>query len=138
MFRTLDLRSVGVAVSDPEPAASIFRKNFGLPLSGESRGGEASSRVISLAVGPARIEMMAPAGEGSAVARFLEERGAGLYDLELVVNDLGEALRTLSARGVQVGTENSPAGRCRLILGPAQTHGVRLVLVETEPGSGTR
>lgn len=137
MFRTVDLKSVGIAVSDPEPAAAAFRKNFDLPVTRQGAGAEALSRVVSLGIGPGEIEVLAPTAEGSAVARFLEQRGAGLYNLVLVVDDLVAAVKELSERGIEVSSGKAPDGQQRAVLSPAHTHGARLVLVEAGRPSET-
>ncbi len=131
------MRSIGVAVPEPGPAVETFRKNFQLPLAWKEARTEATSHAVALEIGPAEIRMVAPTAKSSDVARFLEQRGSGLYDLVLAVDELPAAVKDLSARGIEVSSERTPDGRELAILSPAQTHGVRIVLVADKQPSGT-
>lgn len=128
MFRTLDLKAVVVATSDLEAAVTTFRRNFGLPVTRETRPAGDEPRV-ALGIGKAEIEMRAVADPAAALAAFLAERGPGLYSLELVVDSLSSAESDLAARGLEV-TRREIDGRPVLLLSPRQTHGARIVLVE--------
>lgn len=137
MFRTLDLRSVGIAVSEPGPAVETFRRNFQFPLAWKEARTEAASHAVALEIGPAEIRMVAPTAESSNVARFLEQRGTGLYDLVLAVDELSAAVEDLSALGIEVSLGRAPDGGELAIVSPTHTHGVRIVLVTDRQPPGT-
>jgi hypothetical protein len=132
MFRTLDLRSVGVVTAEPETAVATFQRSFGLPVTRQGAGIDPSTRVIALGIGVAEIVMIAPTGEGSPVSGILVEQGPGLYNLVLAVDDLSAATAELSARGLEVAERQTPDHRL-LLPNPRQTHGVRIALVERGP-----
>jgi methylmalonyl-CoA epimerase len=130
VFRVTDLKIVSIATPHLDDAVATFRKNFGFPI--QRAGVEAhdpKTRSVFLGVGPAEIEMATPSAEGSPLSSFLAERGPGLYQLVLEVEDLEAAHAALSERGVEVtlkpGVDGKPAGQ----LNPTQTHGVRITLV---------
>lgn len=130
MFRVTDLRVVGIATPDPGGAVAAFRKSFGFPIVRETDDSAASTRSTFLAIGAAEIEMAGPTQEGSPLAGFLAERGAGLHHLVLEVDDLAAARADLAARGIEASAKTGTEVRPALLLNPTHTHGVRVVLVE--------
>lgn len=130
MFRVTDLKVVGIATGDLDGAVTTFRKNFGFPVVRTTESTAGGMRSTFLAVGGAEIEMAAPTQDGSPLASFLAERGAGLHQLVLEVDDLAAAGAALAAEGVETSPKEDASGRPVVLLNPTQTHGVRIVLVE--------
>jgi methylmalonyl-CoA/ethylmalonyl-CoA epimerase len=130
VFRIEDLAVVGVVTADLDGTVATFRRNFGLPVTRSSEAADAKSKSVFLAIGSAQIEIATPTAEGSPLAGFLAERGAGLYQLVLVVDDLEAARRDLEERGIEISIKPGPSGKPSGHLSPAQTHGVRIALVE--------
>ena len=129
MFRVTDLKVLSVATDDLDASVETFRKNFGFPVTRSTTSSSGRTPSVSLGIGAAEIEMVASAGEGSTVARFLAERGPGLHQLILEVDDLKAAEAELSARGIDVRLETGVDGRPAGFLSAVQTHGVRIALV---------
>jgi methylmalonyl-CoA/ethylmalonyl-CoA epimerase len=129
VFRVTDLKIVSVATPDLDGSVATFRKNFGFPISRTSETATAKTRSTFLSIGAAEIEVATPSGEGSPLASFIAERGPGLHQLVLEVDDLETARVDLAARGLEVtvkpGADGKPAG----FLSSSQTHGVRITLV---------
>lgn len=129
MFHVTDLKVVSIATPDLDGSVATFRKNFGFPVSRSTESAATKTRGTFLTIGAAEIEMATPAGDGSPLASFIAERGAGLHQLVLEVDDLEAARADLAARGVEVtvkpGADGKPAG----FLSSSQTHGVRITLV---------
>jgi len=124
-----DLKVLSIATDELEASVETFRKNFGFPVTHSSASGVEHVSSALLGIGGAQIEMTTAAGEGSPVARFLAERGPGLHQLVLEVDDLEAAAAELTARDIEVSIETRPDGRRAGFLSAAQTHGVRIVLV---------
>ena len=130
MFRVDDLAVVSVVTADLDGTVATFRKNFGLPVARSLESAEAKVRSVHLGIGAAQIEVATPTAEGSPLAAYLAERGAGLYQLVLVVDDLDAARRDLEQRGIEISIKPGHDGKPSGHLSPAQTHGVRIALVE--------
>jgi methylmalonyl-CoA/ethylmalonyl-CoA epimerase len=129
VFRVTDLKVLSIATHELEASVETFRKNFGLPVTRSATGPSGHTSSVSLGIGGAELEMVTPAGEGSPVASFLAERGPGLHQLVLEVDDLDAAAAELSARGIDVSVKTGADGRSAGLLSAAQTHGVRITLV---------
>jgi catechol 2,3-dioxygenase-like lactoylglutathione lyase family enzyme len=107
------LRSVGtglsgiqrvlVAVRDLDTAIAVYRDRLGLEtiLPPLEPGAEARRAICAPREG-ARIELLAPVGSGGPIARFLHERGEGMYALVLESDDLDATVRALWAKEVPV------------------------------------
>jgi methylmalonyl-CoA/ethylmalonyl-CoA epimerase len=130
VFRVTDLRSISIATPDLEGAVAIFRRNFAFPVKPAGVvAHEPKTRRASLGVGPAEIEVVTPSAQGSPLSGFIAERGAGLYQLVLEVDDLEAARAELSERGIEVTLTPGVGGEPRANLNPTRTHGVRIALV---------
>ena len=97
-----------------------------LPLD-RDRGGPALS-----AVEGAFIELVQPTDPSHRVARFLADRGEGMFSISLQVDDLDAAVRDLRARGLPVSDpEPGVLPNTRVARIPrAQGHGLAIQLIE--------
>ena len=130
MFRVRDLEVVSVVTADLDAAVATFRRNFGLPITRSIESPSTKTKSVFLGIGAAEIEMATPTEPGSPVASFLAEHGAGLYQLVIAVDDLEAARTELADRGIEVSVKTGADGEPSGYLSPAQTHGVRIALVE--------
>jgi methylmalonyl-CoA epimerase len=128
VFQVTDLKVVSIATEDLDASVKTFRKNFGFSVT-RSATNAGKTRSLSLGIGAAEIEMATPAGDGSPLASFLAERGPGLHQLVLEVDDLDAARAELSVRGIEVSMRTAADGKPVGLLSAAQTHGVRITLV---------
>lgn len=103
-MNVLGLDRVVLATHDLEGTADSFADLLGLsfsetlsPTTETGSGAQALRMVLS----DAGVEVVTPADEDNEVARFLDERGPGLYALSLRVADLDAATAELAERGVE-------------------------------------
>lgn len=121
---------VAIAVQDLDAAVKTFTGNFGFPV---ARSGEVPAlhiRRAFLAVGDAALELFQPSGAENPGAKFLAERGEGLYLLSLEVDDLAAAAAALQEQGVRVRTQAMEGGLKLGFISPKAAHGVLLQLIE--------
>ncbi len=123
---------VAIVVNDLDAAVQTFGRNFRFPV---TRRAEVAPLGISLAmlpIGDCELEVFTPTVADNAPAKFLAERGEGLYVLSLETPDLDAAMRTLKAKGIKVGAVTPmPDNKGRAVfVSPKSTHGVLLQLVE--------
>jgi methylmalonyl-CoA/ethylmalonyl-CoA epimerase len=130
IFRRLD--HLGIAVPDLEAARASYVEKLGFVELERERLPEQGVEVILLNGGNCRIELLAPLGEDSPIAKFLDRRGAGLQQAAFEVDGLDAALALLAERGIRpLSPPSIGAGGLRIcFLHPRDTHGVLLELVE--------
>lgn len=123
----LGIHRLAVAVPDMDAAAAKFAANFGMvevpdprPLLGPLGR--------SLRLGEDILEVLQPISNTDRVARFLVERGEGMYALALRVGDVQVALQGLEAAGFGKPAIGEPGPHPLGWIPPTETHGVPLLL----------
>ena len=130
VFRRLD--HLGIAVKDLETARADYVERLGFAEVERESLPAQGVEVILLDGGNCRVELLAPLGENSPIARFLEKRGEGLQQAAFEVEDMDAALAELAERGIEPLSPPSrgAGGLTVCFLHPRDTHGVLLELVE--------
>jgi len=130
IFRRLD--HLGIAVKDLDAARADYVDRLGFTEVERESLPAQGVEVILLDGGNCRVELLAPLGEDSPIARFLDKRGEGLQQAAFEVADMKAALAALAERGIQpLSPPSIGAGGLNIcFLHPKDTHGVLLELVE--------
>lgn len=108
----LPLHHVGFVVADIEDSMAGLTRSLGGTWDGQVfHDPHQRVRVAFLTgqPGSAQIELVTPAGPGSPVARFLEERGGGLHHVCYETRDLDSALAAMRSRGALIVRRPTPA-----------------------------
>ena len=131
MFAAID--HTGIAVADLEQSLAFYRDVLGMPLVHREALPDQGVDAALLDIGDGHVELIAPLGPDTGVARFLEQRGPGLHHVAYRVDDIDATLASLSAAGVRLIDERPRAGirGSRVaFLHPAATGGVLTEIVE--------
>jgi methylmalonyl-CoA/ethylmalonyl-CoA epimerase len=78
-------------------------------------------------VGGDRVELLAPTGEDTPIGRFLARRGPGMHHVAYAVDDVAEAIASLSAAGARLVDEAPRRGLFGMqvaFVHPDAVHGV--------------
>lgn len=131
-MKPIKLNHLGIAVSDLDAAAQIYR-TLGLHVEKIVDVPEQNVRVAFIPLGESTIELVQPTSPDSAVARFLEKNGEGLHHIAIEVEDIEGSLRELEAHNVQLINSTPRPGAEGLIafLHPKSTGRVLIELVQT-------
>ncbi|MBI2885624.1 MAG: VOC family protein [Chloroflexi bacterium] len=134
-WRITDISYVSVAVNNLETAVADFKRLYGLE--------EVSSVSVSRPYGWLRIvmgngaecfqEILQPTNETLPLARFVRDKGEGIYVTSFVVDNLEECARELRAKGVRfaTGPEGARPERVSAVwIHPRATTGVYVELTE--------
>jgi methylmalonyl-CoA/ethylmalonyl-CoA epimerase len=128
---------VGVAVEDIDAALPFYRDVLQLPLVHRETVAEQGVNSAQLDVGDGHIELVAPLGPETGVAKFLARRGAGLHHVAYRVVDIDATLAALAAAGIRlideqprIGIRNSRVA----FVHPASTGGVLTEIVQPAEG----
>ena len=130
------LDHLGIAVRSLADSQKLYAA-LGAPPSEIEEVEHERVRVVMLAVGESRIELLEPTEPDSAVGRFLAKRGEGIHHIALRVPDLPEAVARLQADGARLVSENiqiGAGGHRYVFIHPSSANGVLLELVESSEG----
>ncbi len=134
----LRIDHVGIAVPDLDAAIEFYQRVFGMRCVHVEENEEQGVREAMLAVGPdgGHIQLLAPLGPDSTIAKFLGRNGPGVQQVAYTVADVEATSATLRERGVRLlyekprrGTSNSRVN----FVHPKDAGGVLVELVEPAP-----
>ena len=123
---------LGIAVKSITAAKSIYEK-LGLDISPEETVEQEKVRLVMVAVGESRLELLEATSDDSTIAKFIAKRGEGLHHVCLKVPDLPAAVARLkkdSVRLVSDEIKTGAGGHQYVFVHPSSTGGVLLELVQ--------
>jgi methylmalonyl-CoA/ethylmalonyl-CoA epimerase len=134
---------VGIAVPDFDVAVEFYRVTFGLELFHEEVNDEQGVHEGMLrAPGEdgtgAAVQLLAPLGPTSPIAKFLDRNGPGLQQLAYRVTNIEAAMVALRAAGVRLlydTPRRGTAGSRINFVHPQNAGGVLVELVEPAPAA---
>jgi methylmalonyl-CoA/ethylmalonyl-CoA epimerase len=125
--RALGIHHVGVAVDDLDRALETYVGVLGGKVEHRAALDDQGVEAAAVLVGPDRVELLAATVDDTPVGRFLAKRGPGLHHVAYVVDDVADALRELSADGLELIDEAPRHGLFGLevaFVHPDAVHGV--------------
>jgi methylmalonyl-CoA epimerase len=93
---------VAFAVTDLDEALETYQRLFGARVELRGRMDDQGVEAAYMRIGDGRVELVSSLGEDTPVGRFLAKRGPGMHHVAYQVADVGAALRSLRAEGVEV------------------------------------
>ena len=128
------LNHVAIAVKDLEKSASLYRDTLGARVSPPQAEPAHGVMVVFIELPNTKIELLAPLGENSPIAKFLEKNpDGGMHHVCYEVDDILAARDRLKAGGARVLGDGEPKigahGKPVLFLHPKDFNGT---LVELE------
>lgn len=121
------IHHVGVAVDDLDRALETYVGVLGGTVEYRDALVEQGVEAAAVLVGRDRVELLAATGDDTPVGRFLAKRGPGLHHVAYTVDDVADALRQLSADGLELIDEAPRHGLFGLevaFVHPDAVHGV--------------
>src|SRR5215471_16301544 len=123
---------LGIAVKSLAAAKGIYEK-LGLTLSPEETVEAEKVRLVMVAVGDSRLELLEATSEDSTIAKFIARRGEGLHHVCLRVPNLVAAVARLKEDGLRLVSDEiktGAGGHKYVFVHPSSAGGVLLELVE--------
>ena len=130
------IEHVALAVSDMDAAIAHYRDIWGLEVEHREHVEDQGVEEAMLSLGESYLQLLAPVGADTTVARFLDSRGEGLHHIAYEVDDLEAALGELKAKGVELIDEAPrPGGRGHMVafVHPRDNHGLLVELIQRRP-----
>jgi methylmalonyl-CoA/ethylmalonyl-CoA epimerase len=124
---------VGVAVEEIDAALAFYTDVLQLELVHRETVTEQGVEAALLDVGDGHVELIAPLGPDTGVAKFLARRGPGLHHVAYRVADIDATLRALTDAGTRLidATPRTGIRRSRVaFLHPAASGGVLTEIVQ--------
>lgn len=127
------LNHVAIAVPDLAAAMALYRDTLGAEISAPQDLPEHGVTTVFVQLPNTRIELLAPLGIASPIAKFLERNpGGGMHHLCYEVADIVCARTALVKAGVRVLGDGAPKtgahGKPVLFLHPKDFHGTLIEL----------
>ena len=124
------LHHIAIAVKDIEAALNDFAELFGLPRTEIVHVASQNVKATLIPIGDAEIELIEPTDPQGGVAKFLERRGEGLHHICFQVEDVGQALKAVEARGMQLIDREPRPGLAGMVgfIHPRSTRGTLVEL----------
>ncbi|NLT06806.1 MAG: methylmalonyl-CoA epimerase [Solirubrobacterales bacterium] len=100
MFGEID--HIGIAVEDLDGAIALYRDQLGMREQHRETVEEQGVHAVLLEIGDAHIELIAPIGPETGVARFIERNGPGMHHVAYRTDDIDDTLRRLVEQGMRM------------------------------------
>ena len=123
---------LGIAVKNLDESIRFYTDVLGLKLAGRETLAARNVEIAFLECGETELELVQPTSPDSAVAKYIEKNGEGLYHLALRVDNIEDALVYLKQKGVKLRDETprqGGGGAKIAFLEPESAFGVTLELV---------
>ena len=101
---------IGIAVKDLDAVLPYYTDTLGIPLMGIEDVPSQGLRVAFLNAGNVKLELLEPASETSAVAKFIEKRGEGVHHIAFGVTGIQDRMDDLSRNGVRLLSDGPVPG----------------------------
>jgi methylmalonyl-CoA/ethylmalonyl-CoA epimerase len=132
---------IAIAVRSLERARTFFERHFGAEFGRVEDVAVDHYRYVPFRIAGFTLELLEPYSPDSPVARFLERRGEGVYQISFMVEDVDAAAASLRAEGLAVlGPRTYDPDvvleGCRwkeAFVHPREAHGVLIFLGERTP-----
>lgn len=128
---------IGIAVEDLDASIALYEQTYDLKLVHRETIEEQGVEAVLLDVGENHIELIAPLGPDTGVAKFIAKKGAGIHHIAYQVDDIDAEIARLKGEGITFIDQEARTGirGSRIaFLHPKSTAGVLTEL--TEPAKG--
>jgi methylmalonyl-CoA/ethylmalonyl-CoA epimerase len=123
------LNHVAIAVGDLEKVARVYRDTLGAQVSAPVPLPEHGVTTVFITLPNAKVELIAPLGPNSPIAKFLERNpDGGMHHICYEVDDIRAARDQLSAAGARVLGDGEPK---------IGAHGKPVIFLNPKDFSGT-
>lgn len=130
------IEHVGIAVESIQDALPYYENILGLKCYNIETVEDQKVRTAFLQCGGTKLELLEPTSPDSPIAKFIENRGAGVHHLAFAVADgVGEALVEAESKGIRLIDKAPRTGAENLniaFLHPKSTLGVLTELCENK------
>lgn len=125
MFEAID--RIVVAVNDLDRAKDLFSDLMDIAFDEPLVDKQYNMRAVYSFFGLELVESTVP---GSAIDRYLQARGEGVFRVVIKVTNMNDAVKKFEEKGVRAVGELTIGGLREVVFHPKDTHGMQIVLAE--------
>ena len=132
-MKALKIDHLGIAVNNIESALKFYSDILGLKLEGEEVIADQKVKTAFLPIGDTEVELLESTEPDGPVAKFIEKKGEGIQHIAFMVDNIDEALKEISEKGVRLIDQKpriGAGGKRIAFLHPKDTFGVLVELCE--------
>ncbi len=121
------IEHIGIAVNSLKEAIPYYEHVLGLKCYAIEEVPDQKVKTAFFQVGDTKIELLESTDPEGPIGRFIENKGPGVHHLAFAVDNAGEALKSVEAKGVRLIDKTSRKGAEGLNIGflhPKSTLGV--------------
>ncbi len=133
IMKVIRISHLGIVPKDLNLALSFFNKTLKLEHVGSEEVVDQQVKVDFLQCENSRLELLVPTQSSSPIAKYIENRGAGIQHIALEVDSIEEWLIHLKKNNIQLIDELPRAGAHNtkiIFIHPRATGGILVELVE--------
>ena len=91
---------IGIAVNDIEEAIKLYTDILGLKVTNIEVVADQNAKTAIIPIGETKIELIQSTSPEGIIAKYIEKRGEGLHHIALEVDDIQDALKTMTEKDV--------------------------------------
>jgi methylmalonyl-CoA epimerase len=126
---------IAIVVKDAEAALKNYAGMFGFEAKERLEGPGGEFKAVLATAGNIVLEFLQPLKPGTALSRFLEQRGGGMHHVSLATDDIAAEMKNLKKRGKKLQNEEpliGPGGDKIAFVHPSAGENVLIELVQRE------
>lgn len=135
------INHIGIAVKDLEASIELYRKIFDFKIIHREKVLQQKVEVASFKIGEVRLELTAPIGDDSPIAKFIEKRGEGIHHIAFETDDVDNQLNKLKKKDIKLINEYPVDGAHEMLIAflhPKSTGGVLMELCQKQNEEGQK
>ena len=125
---------IGIAVNNIDEALKLYTEVLGLKLTNVEVVGDQKAKTAFIPVGETKIELIESTSPDGTIAKYIEKRGEGLHHIALEVENIQDALKTLTEKNVPLIDEKPRKGVENTSIAFLHPKATKILLELVEPG----
>lgn len=125
---------IGIAVNNIDEAVKLYTEVFGLKLTNVEVVEDQKAKTAFIPVGETKIELIESTSPDGTIAKYIEKRGEGLHHIALEVENIQDALKTLTEKNVPLIDEKPRKGVENTSIAFLHPKATKILLELVEPG----
>jgi len=125
---------IGIAVNNIDEALKLYTEVLGLKLTNVEVVEDQKAKTAFIPVGETKIELIESTSPDGTIAKYIEKRGEGLHHIALEVENIQDALKTLTEKNMPLIDEKPRKGVENTSIAFLHPKATKILLELVEPG----